>query len=396
MAAISKKRRAELDLCDVESDSQSSNETISIHQDLRTSRKKARKKASQGKSKASDTQFSGRLRIESLPKREHPLRKRRKTEKATELEPSDDGLSEASFTLLTDNEGDNLTVENEIKEAVIEETEFSDISDSTERPDDETSSQATQTPFSSSVSVDNLRHLTPTADTYEGEVSGQAIATRTLPMSNSVVQANICIAVEEYTLSVYIYRCLKRPDRIVFDLSQWEARHGICTLVNDEDETDMHVVPEDATYLIFGDYMIGELGGSAIFFATKVNENRSDEKYILKVGFYYEYRDCLKVWVDEVCSSNCAVPLVELAEIVSPIHGPRFRALYADMECAINLEYWSRNQRPQLKKYIHIANGVGSRRRSRVITSVDLVLDEEENTEYETDTNVTILAPSHS
>jgi len=395
MTAISKKRRAELDLCDVESDSQSSNGTISIHQDLRTSRKKARKKTSQG-DKRSDTQFSGRLRTESLPKREHPLRKRRKTEKATEPEPSNYELSEASFTLLTDNEDYNLTVENEIKEAVTEEAEFSDISDTTERADDETSSQATQTPFSSSFSVDNLRHLTPTTDANEEEVSDQTVVARTLPMSNCVIQANFCTAVEEYTLPVYIYRCLKRPNRIVFDLSQWEARHRICTLVSDEDETDIHIVPEDATYLIFGDYMIGELCGSATFFAAKVNENRNDEKYILKVGFYYEYRDCLKAWVDEICSSNCPVPLVELAEIVSPIHGPKFRALYADMKWAVNLEYWSRSQRPQLKKYIQIANSAGSRRRSRVITPVDLVFDEKENTEYETDSNVTILAPSDS
>ena len=355
------------------------------------SRRKTTLKAKQEDSKRPDTLFPGRLPCESLPRREHPQRKRRKTEKAKELGSTDDELSEASFTLLTDNESEGQFVQNEADAAVTEESEFSDINDSSDRGADDTSFETAPTSFGSPINVNNINHLLVAVDTNKEKVSSRTIATSTMPTSNFALQADECIAVEDYTLSVYVYRCLKRPNRIVFDLSQWEARHGICTLVSDEDETDMHVVPEDATYLIFGDYMIGELGGSAIFFAARINENRVDEKYILKVGFYFEYRDCLKAWVDDICSSNCDVPLVELAEIISPIHGPRFRALYSDMEWAVNLEYWSRCQRPRLKKYIHIANSVGSRRRSRVITSLDLVFEEADSAESETNSNGTNL-----
>lgn len=169
-------------------------------------------------------------------------------------------------------------------------------------------------------------------------------------------------------------------------------------MVSDEDEHDMHVIPIDATYLIFGDYMIGELGGSVIFFASKVNEHQPYEKYMLKVGFYYEYRDCLKAWVDEVCSPNCCMPLVELDEIVSQRDGLKFQALYADMEWAINLEFWSRNQRPPLKRFVPHIHTAGTRRRSRVITNLDLVFDDDDDDDEgfgsETDSNATVLAPA--
>lgn len=191
-------------------------------------------------------------------------------------------------------------------------------------------------------------------------------------------QRDICVPLEEYGLPIYIYKCLKRSDPIVFDLCQWERRHNICVLVSDEDETDMHMIPKDATYLIIGDYVIEGLSGSVIFFASKINEYQPDEKYVLKVGFYYEsYRDCLRAWVDTVVSPNTLFPNLEYEETVR-VGGLKFRALYADMKWAADLEFWSRSQRPVLKKFVPYVHKNGTRRRSRVITNLDLVFHEDD------------------
>lgn len=167
MAGQSRKRRAE-ELSDDETWSLDSNATIPISSP-RTPKQKAVSQKSPAGLKKLDRPFTASKLTKSLPKREHPQRKRRKTEKA--LEPTDDELSDVSFTLLTDNEKDDEAASQ--KGDGDSSSEDSILGRIVESSDDcgRASPETDPTIFSSPAQVDTISHLSSSVGAHIGEVS---------------------------------------------------------------------------------------------------------------------------------------------------------------------------------------------------------------------------------
>ena len=98
-----------------------------------------------------------------------------------------------------------------------------------------------------------------------------------------------------------------------------------------------HEIPDDATYIVVAERLMGE--GHALFWATKVNEYKSTERYVLKRAFYYRYEHSLYEWLDQI-TGNSPFPLVEPHEEIrwNTCNSTRFLRLYSCITDAVDSE----------------------------------------------------------
>jgi hypothetical protein len=186
-------------------------------------------------------------------------------------------------------------------------------------------------------------------------------------------EQDACVAPNGYAVPIRIYKCLKRPEEVAYDICLWEQQHCIDQLVDVHPDTPIGTnifIPDDALFIIVGENMTAMPYGQALVFARVHHPYTSYQFYEPAIGFYYNYAGSrstcwsMKEYFDDANMAG----IVDLYERVRPETPHKFREIFGMISQIVDNEMVEVEQGRRYLRNCYGPNRVNATRwRSRIV-----------------------------